>query len=421
MNPKVAIIGAGPAGMCAAAAAAQNGWTADLYDHNEKTGKKLFITGKGRCNLTNDRPIEDFFDQVVTNGKFLYSSLYTFTNDQLEDMIEAAGCRLKTERGGRVFPVSDKSSDILKAFNRLLVQNHVHVMLGTHISALVLTDDHTRVCGIRLKNGEVRDYDAVILATGGVSYRSTGSDGSGFRIAEKAGHSVTELRPSLVGLDTREDWPGTLAGLTLKNVKLTLYRHQKGKKVRLYDELGEMLFTHTGISGPLVLSASARVKGNPSQYSVDIDLKPGLTDQKLDARILRDFEEGQNKNLDNVMAGLLPRRMIPVIIDQAGLIPDQKAGSVTREQRHALVQTLKALPLRISGLGDINGAIITSGGIPVKEVDPGTMHSKLVQGLSFAGEMLDVDAVTGGYNIQIACSTGWLAGSSLEIPEKQQS
>ena len=417
MKPKVAVIGAGPAGMCAAVAAAQNGWEVDLYDHNEKTGKKLFITGKGRCNLTNDRPIEDFFDQIVTNSKFMYASLYSFSNDQLKDMIEAAGCGLKTERGGRVFPRSDKSSDVLKAFNRLLSQNHVHVMLGTHIAGLVLDRDR-KVTGIRLGTGEIRDYDAVILATGGVSYRSTGSDGSGLRIAEKAGHTVTELKPSLIGLDTKETWPGTLAGLTLKNVKLTLYRHAGGKRTKLYSELGEMLFSHTGITGPLVLSASARIKGSPTQYEADIDLKPGLTPEKLEARLLRDFSAAQNKELVNALSGLLPSSLVPVVIEQAGLSPKQRVNSVTKEERREMVQTLKALPVHVAALGDINAAIITSGGIPVREIDPGTMRSKLVPGLSFAGEMIDVDAVTGGYNIQIACSTGWLAGSSLERPDK---
>ncbi len=414
-DKRVAVIGAGPAGMCAAIAASQNGYRVDLYDHNEKTGKKLFITGKGRCNVTNDRPIEDFFDQIVTNKKFLYSSLYSFTNDQLKDMIEGAGTRLKTERGGRVFPESDKSSDILKAFNRLLDQHDVNVYLGTHIRDLLLQKEGsvTKAVGIKLSTGEVRNYDAVILATGGVSYQTTGSDGSGLAIASRAGHHIVEPRAALVSIDTTQSWPGTLAGLTLKNVTLTLFEMRKGKKKKIYQNLGEMLFTHTGVSGPLVLSASSLVKKDPSDYEMEIDLKPGLTPEKLEARITRDLTAAQKKLVENAIEGLLPKRLIPVVLKIANIPATQIAGNVTKEEKQRLVQTLKHLPLDVKSLGNIRGAIITSGGVDVKEVDPATMKSKLIEGLSFAGEMLDVDAFTGGFNIQIAASTGYLAGMSL--------
>lgn len=418
-KPTVAVVGAGPAGMCAALAASQNGWDVTLYDHNEKTGKKLFITGKGRCNLTNDRPMEDFFDQIVTNKKFLYSALYAFTNDQLKDMIETAGTPLKVERGGRVFPCSDKSSDILKAFNRLLAEKKVNVVLNEHVKGLVIQDG--RVTGVRLADGDVKDYDAVILATGGVSYRSTGSDGSGLQIAKRAGHPITPLRAALIGVKSREAWPGTLSGLSLKNVELSLYDGTKKKERRIYHERGELLFTHDGLSGPLVLSASSLIKGNPEDYRMTIDLKPALTDEKLDARILRDFMASPAKTLAGAMEGLLPKRLIPVVIKQAGLSDSMRAGNVTKEERRKLVQTLKNLEVHIRALGDINSAIITSGGVSVKEIDPGTMQSKLVKGLSFAGEMVDVDAFTGGFNVQIACSTGMLAGSSLEAPEPTES
>lgn len=413
-KPAVAVVGAGPAGMCAALAASQNGWDVTLYDHNEKTGKKLFITGKGRCNLTNDRPMEDFFDQIVTNRKFLYSALYSFTNDQLRDMIEAAGTPLKVERGGRVFPCSDKSSDILKAFSRLLAERQVRVELNEHVRGLVLEDGQVK--GIRLADGEVKDYDAVILATGGVSYRSTGSDGSGLQIARRAGHTITPLRAALIGVKSEQAWPGTLSGLSLKNVELSLYDGTKKKERCIYHERGELLFTHDGLSGPLVLSASSLIKGDPKDYRMSIDLKPALTPEKLDARILRDFTASPARTLGGAMEGLLPKRLIPVVIRQAGLDEKMRAGNVTKEERRKLAATLKNLTVRVRALGDINSAIITSGGVSVKEIDPGTMRSKIVRGLSFAGEMIDVDAFTGGFNVQIACSTGMLAGMSLEKP-----
>lgn len=409
MHKKIAVIGAGPAGMCAAIVAAQNGAHVDLYDHNEKTGKKLFITGKGRCNLTNAAPIEDFFDHIPTNKNFLYSALYTFTNDMLIDMIEAAGCPTKTERGGRVFPVSDKSSDVIKAFNRLLAQYGVKTILGRHVSGLSLEkQDGEDVCAGIVVGKQTLPYDAVILASGGMSYPATGSDGSGYQLAKQAGHKIEPPEASLVGMTTQENWTTDLSGLTLKNIGLTLLK--KGRVI--FKEQGECLMTHTGISGPVVLSASAYVRPPYQDYEVRIDLKPALTPEKLDQRVQRDFLKYANKDFSNALSDLLPKKLIPVIISASGIPEHQKVNGITREQRRKLVDVLKNLPLTVAGLPGLKGAIVTRGGINVREIDPGSMASRLVKHLYFAGEVIDVDALTGGYNIQIAASTGYLAGSS---------
>ena len=405
---KIAIIGGGPAGMLAAIAAAESGHKAELYEQNEKLGKKLYITGKGRCNVTNACELPDFFDNIVTNKNFLYSALYTFTNDQLMALLEAGGCPLKTERGGRVFPESDKSSDIIKALKKLLERRGVAVHLNTRVAEIVAEDG--RLLGIRLATEEVVPYDKVILATGGVSYRSTGADGSGLAMAQKLGHSVTDLRPSLVGVCTAEPWVKALQGLSLKNVGLTLYK--KGRKLK--NMMGEMLFTHFGVSGPLVLTASAYMKPPYEDYSLAVDLKPALTLEQLDSRLQRDFEKYQRKHFINGLTDLLPSKMIPVMVEYSGIPADKVINQITREERRRLAQAFKAMTLTVTGLQDINAAIITSGGVSVKEIDPGTMASKKIDGLYFAGEMIDVDALTGGFNIQIAASTGWLAGWTEE-------
>lgn len=403
---KIVVVGAGPAGICAALSAAGEGASVDLYDHNEKIGKKLFITGKGRCNLTNARPIEDFFEQIPGNANFLYSALYTFSNDALMALVEQAGCPLKTERGGRVFPKSDKSSDILKAFGRLLKEAGVHIHLHSHVKAPSIQNG---VCtGIILKDGTVKPYDAVVMATGGLSYSPTGSDGSGLKAVEAAGQKLVATAPSLTGLKTHEKWPADISGLSLKNVGLTVTNN--GKKV--YSDLGELLMTHTGISGPLALTASAYLRSPFKDAKAVIDLKPGLSPEKLDERLLKDLTKNANKDFRNSLSELLPSGLIPVIIALSGIDADKKSNIITKEERKQLGSLLKHVTLRIAGPAGIEGAIVTRGGVDVKGIDPGTMESKTIPNLYLAGEMIDVDAVTGGYNIQIACSTGWLAGLS---------
>lgn len=402
---KIAVIGAGPAGMFAAISAAQNGAQVDLYDHNEKIGKKLFITGKGRCNVTNAAPIENFFDNIPRNKSFLYSSLYSFTNDMLMDLIEANGCKLKVERGNRVFPASDKSSDIIKVFKRLLDENKVNVILNTHVKDLYVKDD---VCLGIIVNGKKELYESVIICSGGVSYQSTGSDGSLFSILKKHGHNIISPEPVLVGLTTKETWPRQIAGLTLKNVGLKLY---KGDKL-LFKEQGECLITHTGISGPIVLSASSYIEKPYKDYHIYLDLKPALSPEKLDQRILRDFQKNINKDFQNSLNELLPKNLIPIIIDNTNIPKDLKVNSITKEQRQELVNILKKLPLKIVGKNAINTAIVTRGGVDTNEINPNTLESKIIKNLYFAGEVIDVDALTGGFNIQIAVSTGYLAGIS---------
>ncbi|MDO4288877.1 MAG: NAD(P)/FAD-dependent oxidoreductase [Eubacterium sp.] len=405
---KTAIIGGGPAGMLAAASARASGCEAVLYEQNEKLGKKLYITGKGRCNVTNSCELSDFFDNIVTNKNFLYSALYTFTNDQLMALLEDNGCPLKTERGGRVFPKSDKSSDIIKTLQKMLVGAGVEVRLNTRVEEILVENGAVR--GLRLEDGETVACDKVILATGGVSYRFTGADGSGLAMARALGHTVTDLRPSLVGVLTQEAWVKKLQGLALKNVGLTLV---KGKK-KVKTLMGEMLFTHFGVSGPLVLTASAYMNPPYEDYSLIIDLKPALSPEQMDQRLQRDFEKYHRKSFINGLGDLLPSKMIPVMVEYSGIPPQKVVNQITREERQRLAKAFKAMTLKVSGLQDINTAIITKGGVSVKEIDPGTMASRKVKGLYFAGEMIDVDALTGGFNIQIAASTGWLAGLSEE-------
>ena len=405
---RVLVVGGGPAGMMAAIQAAKQGNTVTLLEQNEKLGKKLFITGKGRCNVTNDCDVTELFDSVVSNKKFLYSAFYSFSNQDVKDFFEEQGLRLKVERGRRVFPASDKSSDVIKALGNALKKLEVKIRLRTRVDQVLTENDI--VCGVRLSDGECLNADKVILATGGVSYKSTGSDGSGLVMAEKLGHQVTKLRPGLVGMCTKEAWVRDMQGLTLKNVAVSIGKKQEKKP--LYEDFGELLFTHYGVSGPMILSASSRLGDELEKEDlyIKIDLKPALSKEQLDSRILRDFEERKNADLSNAMVHLLPKSMIPVMLHVCGLDPAKKVNEVTRGEREQLVKGMKEFPLTINGLRDIQEAIITRGGVTVKEVDPSTMESKIVKNLYLAGEMLDLDALTGGYNLQIAWSTGYLAG-----------
>lgn len=405
---RVLVVGGGPAGMMAAIQAAKQGNAVTLLEQNEKLGKKLFITGKGRCNVTNDCDVTELFDSVVSNKKFLYSAFYSFSNQDVKDFFEEQGLRLKVERGRRVFPASDKSSDVIKALGNALKKLEVKIRLRTRVDKVLTENDI--VCGVRLSDGECLNADKIILATGGVSYKSTGSDGSGLVMAEKLGHQVTKLRPGLVGMCTKEAWVRDMQGLTLKNVAVSIGKKQ-GKKP-LYEDFGELLFTHYGVSGPMILSASSRLGDEleKEDLCIKIDLKPALSKEQLDSRILRDFEERKNADLSNAMVHLLPKSMIPVMLHVCGLDPAKKVNEVTRGEREQLIKGMKEFPLTINGLRDIQEAIITRGGVTVKEVDPSTMESKIVKNLYLAGEMLDLDALTGGYNLQIAWSTGYLAG-----------
>ncbi len=411
---EVAVIGGGAAGMIAAITAAERGHRVTLYEKNEKLGKKLYITGKGRCNVTNGGEMDKLFESVVSNPKFLYSAFYDFDNRQMMEFLEASGCRLKVERGERVFPVSDHSSDVISALEARARKAGVHIRLRTQVQEICCSEEEPgRVTGVMLRGEkEAQRADAVILATGGMSYPTTGSDGTGYLLAEHVGHTRKKCVPALVPLECKEAWCRSLQGLSLKNVDFTL---RCGKKI-LYRDRGEMLFTHFGISGPLVLSASsyyAKCK-DPSQVTGEIDLKPALTAEQLDKRILRDFQENNNKLFGNALGGLYPSRMIPVMIEQAQIAADKRVHEITKEERARLVECTKHLQMEITGTRDFTEAIITQGGINVKEVNPSTMESKLVKGLYLTGEMLDLDALTGGFNLQIAWSTGHLAGMSVE-------
>lgn len=413
---KVAVIGGGAAGMMAAAAAAQNGHQVSLYEKNEKLGKKIFITGKGRCNLTNDCEVEELLEAVCVNRKFLYSAFYGFTSQDTIAFFEEQGIRTKTERGNRVFPASDHSSDVIRALSDKMKKCGVKVHLNTEVET-VLSDregedsDRRRICAIRLKDGREISADAVIVATGGISYRSTGSTGDGYRFAEETGHSVTELSPSLVPIETQGNWASRMQGLSLRNVEVTVL---DGKK-EIYSGFGEMMFTHFGVTGPLILTASSQIQKKLAVHPLQmyIDLKPALSSEQLDARILREFEAAKNKQFKNVIGALFPAKLIPVMIERSGIPAEKAVHDISREERHALVTITKQFPLTLTRLRDYNEAVITRGGVSVKEINPATMESKKVSGLYFAGEVLDLDAVTGGFNLQIAWSTGYAAGSSV--------
>ena len=399
--------------MMAAYAAAESGHAVTLLEQNEKLGKKLFITGKGRCNLTNASDMEQLFANVVSNRKFLYSAFYSYDNEQVISFFESHGMPTKTERGNRVFPVSDHSSDVIAALSAALRGQHVEVLLHTKVKRLLLEkrDEEKRVTGVELADHTKMHADAVIVATGGISYPSTGATGDGYRMAEESGHKMVSPTPALVPMETKEPWVRDLQGLSLRNVRVSVTR---GKK-KLYEDFGEMLFTHFGVSGPLVLSASGCIpaKAFSQELSMKIDLKPALDTEQLDHRILREFDEMKNKQFKNSLGHLLPAKMIPVMIALSGIDPDTKVNEISREQRQNLLHLFKNMPLTITGLRDFKEAIITKGGVSVKDINPSTMESKLVQGLYFCGEVLDLDALTGGYNLQIAWSTGHLAGISV--------
>lgn len=405
---KVIVIGGGAAGMMAACMAAVEGAHVTLLEKNEKTGKKIYITGKGRCNLTNACQREEFLENVITNPKFLYSAFAQLDNQAVMNFFEKAGCRLKTERGDRVFPVSDHSSDVIAALNGELKKNRVQVMLHTEVSELLLEEGSIK--GVLLSDGKKLHADAVIIATGGRSYESTGSTGDGYRFAKQAGHTIKDLRPSLVPFVVKEEWCKKLQGLSLKNVAVTL----KKEKKKICEGFGEMLFTHFGVSGPLILSASSfyTAKYNGQEALLTIDLKPAMDREQLDKRILRDFEENAGKQFKNALDKLLPAKLIPVMVELSGIDPHKKTNEVTKKERSRLLELFKELKLTVNGCRGYGEAIITGGGVNVKEIDPKTMGSRLVNGLYFAGEVMDVDALTGGFNLQIAWSTGALAGKS---------
>ncbi|MCD7744171.1 MAG: NAD(P)/FAD-dependent oxidoreductase [Lachnospiraceae bacterium] len=447
---RVAVIGGGAAGMMAAIAAAQNGHTVSLYEKNEKLGKKLFITGKGRCNLTNNCGVEELLQAVCVNARFLYSAFYGFDSQSTIRFFEEEGMQVKTERGQRVFPVSDHSSDVIAALTRKLHQSGVAIYLNHEVKRILTEEDGdagsgvdaadsgiseqrnseqkdsaqkncarqsgksgtaTHIVGLQLTNGQQVAADAVIVATGGLSYPGTGSTGDGYRFAEKTGHRLSERSPSLVPMETEGTEAQQMQGLSLRNVEVSIY---DGKK-ELFREFGEMMFTHFGVTGPLVLTASSviqkRLKEHP--LSMFIDCKPALTEEQLDRRILREFDMAKNKQFKNVLGTLFPSKMIPVMIHICGIPGERPVHEITREERKNLIQATKHFPLTLVRLRDYNEAIITRGGVSVKEINPTTMESKKVKGLCFAGEVLDVDAVTGGFNLQIAWSTGYAAGSSI--------
>lgn len=409
-NKNIAVIGAGAAGMMAAYHASLNNADVTIYEKNDKAGKKLFITGKGRCNITNSSDIEDVFLNIVTNRKFLYSAIYSYTNLNVMEFFENKGLNIKIERGNRVFPVSDHSSDVINTLKRSLKDNNVKIKYDEEITDLIV--ENNEVKGIITDSGMRKMYDRVIIATGGVSYAVTGSDGKGMDILKKYGHTVKTLRPALVPLNTKEEFVKDLQGLSLKNIQVSFY--EEGKKKEIYSEFGEMLFTHFGVSGPVILSASSVIgkKIKENNIKLKIDLKPALTNNQLDERILRDFKEAINKDFRNAMDRLIPKKLIPVIIDYCGINPYKKVNEITKEERIMLVNALKGFTITITSLRGFNEAIITSGGIDIKEINPSTMESKLIKNLYIAGEMIDVDAFTGGYNLQIAWSTGKLAGES---------
>lgn len=407
---RVLIIGGGAAGMMAGIFAGRNGHEVHIYEKNEKLGKKLFITGKGRCNITNAGDMETLFASVTTNPKFLYSGFYSFTNEQAVEFFEELGVRTKVERGNRVFPVSDHSSDVISAMSRELHRVHAAVHLNSGVKEIRTREGHFQ--SLLLLNGEEIKGDACIVATGGVSYPSTGSTGDGYRFARESGHRVTELSPSLVPIETQEEEVKELQGLSLRNVNACIYQ---GKK-KVYEEFGEMLFTHYGVSGPIIISASSIIgkKLKEGGLRLVIDLKPALSFEQLDARMLRDFEENRNKQFKNAVDKLFPAKLKPVMIARSGIDPEKKVNEISREERHRFVTEIKNFEMTLVRLRDFKEAIITKGGVDVKQINPGTMESKLVEGLYFIGEVLDLDALTGGFNLQIAWSTAYLAGISIQ-------
>ncbi len=403
MTIRVGIIGGGPAGIMAAGTAAGRGHDVTLIEKNKQLGKKLFITGKGRCNITNAAPIDEFFDNIISNKEFLYSSLYTFDNEAIIRLLEGYGLKIKVERGNRVFPESDKSSDVIKAFQKYLDHMGVEVLLNSKVSHVYMEDFSFMVV---LTTGEKMQFDRLIIATGGASYPATGSEGDGYKLAKAFGHTITQLKPSLVPIELHDPWLKDLMGLSLKNVTL---KASDGKRI-IHEEFGEMIFTHFGISGPIVLTMSNRINRLKKRPHLTIDLKPALDEDTLDNRLLRDFQEYTNKQLKNALNDLLPQKLIPLVIQISEILPDKTVHQITREERRRLLMAVKAFPLDFKGFRPLEEAIVTSGGIKVSEINPSTMESKIVPGLFFAGEIMDIDALTGGFNLQIAYSTGYLAG-----------
>ena len=414
---KVVVIGGGPAGMMAAITSAENGNEVILLEKNKSLGKKLLITGKGRCNITSSLPMEDFIKNTPGNGMFLYSAYNRFTNQDIISFLKKQGLEVKEERGNRIFPVTDKSQDVLNCFEKKLKSlKNVKIMYEMPVSEILVNEEKI-VTGVKCKNGAIIKADKVILATGGKSYPLTGSTGDGYEMAKKLGHTITKIKPSLVPLETYEqDLHQSLQGLSLRNVKIKMIDTCKNKTI--YEDFGEMLFTHFGVSGPVILSGSAhlvRYKNidellKNKKIKLLIDLKPALTEEKLNDRILRDFEEFKNKNFKNSLDKLLPQKLIPVIIERSGINPDKQVNSITKQERTQIVKLLKEFEVTIKNFRRIEDGIITAGGISIKEVNPKTMESKLISGLYFAGEILDVDSYTGGFNLQIAYSTGFVAG-----------
>lgn len=402
---RIAVIGGGPSGMLAACTAANNDCLVTIYERNEKLGKKLYITGKGRCNVTNNATEEEFFANIPRNHRFMYSSFYSFTNHDLIRLLNTLGLETKVERGGRVFPASDKSSDVLKVLTNYVRQCNAEVLLNTRVKSISKTGDNK--FSVRTNNGDYT-YDSVIIATGGVSYPTTGSDGDGYRFASELGIKTIDAKPALVPLVTIEEWPKELMGLTLKNVTLRAFDGNK----KVFEDMGEVLFTHFGISGPLVLTLSSIIAEHPENVKVFIDLKPALTREELDRRVLRDFQTAKNKQMKNALFELMPSSLVQIILQLAQIDPDLAVNSLTKQDRARLVEIIKAIPLVIKGTRPIEEAIITRGGIDTREINPTTMESKKVSGLYFSGEVIDVDAFTGGFNLQIAFSTGYLAGRS---------
>lgn len=415
---KVAIIGGGPAGMMAAITAKQNGHDVILLEKMKTLGRKLLITGKGRCNITSSLGMEEFIGNTPGNGRFLYSAYQNFTNDDIINFLKEEGLEVKEERGNRIFPVTDKSQDVLNCFEKKLKKLGVKIEYQTEITEIIISkeSEDIKVCGIKTNHGKI-DVDAVILATGGKSYPLTGSTGDGYKLAEKLGHTITEIKPSLVPLESFDNnICKDLQGLSLRNVEIKLIDKENEKQI--YQDFGEMIFTHFGVSGPIILSSSAhlvRYKNIENKFkskliTLSIDLKPALSEEKLDERILRDFKEIKNKQFKNSLDKLLPQKLIPIIMQKSGINSNKQVNEITKEERAKLVKLLKNFTIQIKGFRPIEEAIITSGGVNIKEINPKTMESKIVKGLYFAGEIIDVDSYTGGFNLQIAYSTGYTAG-----------
>lgn len=405
---KVVIVGGGAAGMFSAVFAARNGNEVHLYEKNDRLGKKLYITGKGRCNITNAGDMDNLFDNVISNKKFLYSAFYGYNNFDVIDFFESIGVKTKIERGNRVFPESDRSADVITALVKEMKKQQVNIYLGKTVEKVIVEDEECK--GI-IVEGKTIKADKVIIATGGLSYKTTGSTGDGFRFAKETGHTVTNLLPSLVPFKTKENYPKELQGLSLRNIQVTIY---DGKK-ELYSEFGEMLFTHFGVSGPVILSGSSYVAKliKEKELKLVIDLKPALSDEQMDARLVREFEMYKNKHFKNSIGTLFPSKMIPVMIELSGIDPEKKVNEITKEERLSFAHLIKNMELTLTDICDFNVAIITKGGVSVKEINPSTMESKKVANLHFVGEVLDLDALTGGYNLQIAWSTAYAAATNV--------